>query len=128
MSVGPADGVEPTLIGQDPYVERVGWYEGVVWLDAGRTVASQGYIATEPGSRGFRGVPKRVWDFEVGGYQVCHKWLKDRKGRTLSVEDISHYQRIVVTLSETIRIMAEIDEVIEEHGGWPGAFQEAPAS
>ena len=41
----------------------------------------------------------------------------------LTDEDIEHYQKIVVALSETIRIMAEIDEVIEEHGGWPGAFQ-----
>ena len=36
--------------------------------------------------------------------------------------DIEHYQRIVVALNETIRIMAEIDEVIEQHGGWPDAF------
>jgi len=49
-------------------------------------------------------------------------WLKDRKGRTLSKDDIGHYQKIVVALSETIRIMGEIDEAIEEHGGWPGAF------
>ena len=77
----------------------------------------------EPGTTGFQGVPEEVWDFQIGGYQVCHKWLKDRKGRTLSDEDIAHYQKIVVALSETIRIMAEIDEVIEAHGGWPDAFQ-----
>ena len=71
----------------------------------------------------FDGVPEGVWNFHVGGYQVCHKWLKDRKGRTLSDEDIAHYQKIVVALSETIRIMAEIDEVIEAHGGWPDAFE-----
>ena len=64
-----------------------------------------------------------MWDFHFGGYQVCYKWLKDRKGRTLSDEDIAHYQKIVVTLNETIRIMAEIDEVIEAHGGWPAAFR-----
>ena len=40
----------------------------------------------------------------------------------LTTEDVDHYQKIVVALSETIRIMAEIDEVIEAHGGWPGAF------
>ena len=72
-------------------------------------------------------MPEEVWDFHIGGYQVCHKWLKDRKGRTLSDEDIAHYQKIVVALSETIRIMAEIDEVIEQHGGWPGAFQTGEA-
>jgi len=59
---------------------------------------------------------------QVGGYQVCEKWLKDRKGRRLSEENINHYHRIVVALKETIRLMAEIDEVIEQHGGWPGAF------
>ena len=41
---------------------------------------------------------------------------------TLSRDDIAHYQKIVVALAETIRLMKEIDEVIEEHGGWPGAF------
>jgi ABC-type uncharacterized transport system substrate-binding protein len=49
-----------------------------------------------------------VWYFHVGGYQVCEKWLKDHKGRTLSKEDIAHYQKIVVALSETIRLMKEI--------------------
>ncbi len=69
-----------------------------------------------------------MWNFHVGGYQVCEKWLKDRgpkkgkPGRILTDEDIDHYQKIVVALTETIRIMAEIDEVIEAHGGWPDAF------
>ena len=45
----------------------------------------------------------------------------------LTDEDIDHYQKIVVALNETIRIMAEIDEVIEKHGGWPDAFQTAEA-
>jgi Type ISP C-terminal specificity domain len=64
-----------------------------------------------------------VWKFEIGGHQVCEKWLKGRKGRTLSDDDIAHYQKIVVALNETIRLMQEIDDVIEEHGSWPGAFQ-----
>jgi hypothetical protein len=65
------------------------------------------------------GIPEEVYNFHIGGYQVCQKWLKDRKGRQLSEEEIVHYQRIVVALNETIKIMGEIDEVIEEHGGWP---------
>jgi hypothetical protein len=73
-------------------------------------------------SRYFEGVPENVWNFHIGGYQVCEKWLKDRRGRTLSGEDVLHYQRVVVALNETIRLMAEIDKVIETHGGWPGAF------
>lgn len=67
----------------------------------------------------FDGVPEEVWQFHIGGYQVCHKWLKDRKGRRLSYDDIAHYQRIVAALSETIRLMAEIDGAIAAHGGWP---------
>jgi Type ISP C-terminal specificity domain len=60
-----------------------------------------------------------VWNFHVGGYQVCYKWLKDRKGRTLTFEDIHHYQRVVAALDETIGLMEQIDVAIEEHGGWP---------
>lgn len=60
----------------------------------------------------FDTVPPDAWAFQVGGYQVCDKWLKDRKGRTLTFDDIQHYQQIVVALSETIRLMAAIDERI----------------
>lgn len=109
----------------NPSVGRVGWSHGNVWLDASRTNARQGHRATEAGTVGFQGVPEEVWDVHVGGYQVCHKWLKDRTGGTLSDDDIAHYQKIVVALNETIRIMAEIDGVIESHGGWPHAFQAA---
>ncbi len=107
---------------RNPKVGRVGWSDGTVWLDADKTSAREGYRATRPGTIGFHGVPQEVWDFRIGGYQVCHKWLKDRKGRTLSDEDIAHYQKIIVALNETIHLMAEIDEIIEAHGGWPGAF------
>ena len=104
-------------------VERVGWSDDTVWLDAAAT--KKGHPATA-GTIGFRGVPEAVWSFRVGGYQVCEKWLKDRKGRTLSKDDIAHYQKIVVALAETIRLMKEIDEAIEAHGGWPAAFQLEP--
>lgn len=80
-----------------------------------------GAVWINPSQR-FEGVPEAVWNFHIGGYQVCEKWLKDRKGRTLNGDDIAHYQRVVVALNETIRLMAEIDRVIETHGGWPGAF------
>lgn len=79
-------------------------------------------------SSGFEGVPEEVWKFHIGGYQVCHKWLKDRKGRSLSDEDILHYGKIVTALNETIRLMRQIDEVIHQHGGWPGAFAPAEAA
>jgi predicted helicase len=67
----------------------------------------------------FEGVPPELWSFNVGGYQVCQKWLKDRKGRKLTYDDLTHYQHVVSALAETIRIMAEIDDVIEDNGGWP---------
>ena len=94
---------------RNPEVEKVSWSKNTVWVDKAQ-------------STGFRGVPEAVWNFHIGGYQVCEKWLKDRKGHTLTKDDIAHYQKIVVALTETIRIMGEIDKVIEEHGGWPGAF------
>ena len=92
------------------------------------------YLDTSLGEESsyFDGVPEDVWNFHIGGYQVLYKWLYDRSsssrnnttGRTLTPEDIEHYQKIVVALQETMRLMAEIDEVIEEHGGWPGAFHD----
>lgn len=83
-------------------------------------------------SRWFEDVPKATWEFHVGGYQVCEKWLKDRAGkggknpgpgRVLTDDDILHYRRVVVALTETRRLMAEIDTEIEKHGGWPAAFK-----
>jgi len=96
--------------GRHPEVEKISWSRNTVWVDKAQTT-------------GFQGVREDAWNFHIGGYQVCEKWLKDRKGRKLSKEDITHYQKIVVALSETIRLMKEIDEVIVKHGGWPGAFQ-----
>ncbi len=64
----------------------------------------------------FSEVPPEIWEFTVGGYQVLEKWLKDRKGRVLSNDDIQHWQRVVVDLGETRRLMAEIDALIPE---WP---------
>jgi predicted helicase len=95
--------------GRNPEVEKISYSKNTVWIDKVQTV-------------GFRGVPEEVWSFHIGGYQVCEKWLKDRKGRTLSKGDIAHYHKIVIALHETIRLMSEIDKIIEQHGGWPGAF------
>lgn len=58
----------------------------------------------------FGNVPESAWGFYIGGYQPAQKWLKDRKGRTLTNSDIEHYQKIIVALSETERIMNEIDK------------------
>lgn len=57
----------------------------------------------------FSNVPVVAWNFYIGGYQPAQKWLKDRKDRELSYEDILHYQKIIVALSETDRIMKAID-------------------
>lgn len=96
--------------GDNSIPKKPTYQDGAVWINANQR---------------FEGVPEAVWKFHIGGYQVCEKWLKDRKGRTLSADDIAHYQRVVVALNETIRLTAEIDRVIETHGGWPGAFHSA---
>lgn len=59
----------------------------------------------------FNNVPLVAWEFFIGGYQPAQKWLKDRKGRELTFEDILHYQKIIVALSETDRLMKEIDKI-----------------
>ncbi len=62
----------------------------------------------------FAGVQKEIWQYHVGGYQVAEKWLKDRKGRTLSSEEVAHYCRVVTALAETIKIQTGLDELFEE--------------
>jgi hypothetical protein len=57
----------------------------------------------------FEGVPQLAWEFHIGGYQPAQKWLKDRKGRALSFDDVLHYQKIIKILCETDRIMKEIE-------------------
>ena len=59
----------------------------------------------------FDKVPLVAWEFYIGGYQPAQKWLKDRKERTLEFDDILHYQKIIVALSETDRLMKEIDKI-----------------
>ena len=59
----------------------------------------------------FADVPTSAWQFYIGGYQPAQKWLKDRKGRKLEFEDILHYQKIIVALTETTRLMKEIDVI-----------------
>ncbi len=114
------------FFGDNRQIRKVGWTldnSGTVWIDGKGSKAN-----FKPGAGGFRRVPEEVWNFHIGGYQVCEKWLKDRgpksgnSGRTLTDEDIVHYQKIIIALTETIRLMAEIDELIEFHGGWPDAF------
>lgn len=88
-------------VGGDNQVVKVAYAGGNVWINPHQY---------------FGGVPEEVWNFKIGGYQVCEKWLKDRKGRVLSGEDIRHYQRVVVALQETRRLMVEVDRAIP---GWP---------
>ena len=57
----------------------------------------------------FDNVPRTAWEMPIGGYQPAQKWLKDRRGRTLSPADILHYERILRALDLTAEIMAEID-------------------
>ncbi|MFZ2969634.1 MAG: type ISP restriction/modification enzyme, partial [Minisyncoccia bacterium] len=59
----------------------------------------------------FGNVPEVAWSFYIGGYQPAQKWLKDRRGRILANTDIEHYQKIIVALAETGRVMKEIDKI-----------------
>ena len=73
-------------------------------------------------SSGFANVRQGVWQHTIGGYQVLHKWLDDRRkaGRTLSPDDISHWLRVYAALEATQTLMQQVDTAIDAHGGWPG--------
>ena len=75
-------------------VEKPRYENGQIWINANQY---------------FEDVPPIAWEFHIGGYQPAQKWLKDRKGRTLSYDDVRHYQRIIKILTETDRIMHTID-------------------
>jgi hypothetical protein len=78
--------------------------------------AGQIWINTE---QSFEPIEAEVWEFEVGGFQVCDKWLKDRRGRALSVDDVDMYLRLVTAISQTINFMEQLDEILDEAGGLP---------
>ena len=100
----PNDDPAQNLVGMVRYAEPTGGETGCVYINDAQY---------------FRGIAPEVWNFHVGGYQVCQKWLKDRKGRTLTFDDIRHYQQIAAALAETIRLMASVDAEIAAQGGWP---------
>jgi predicted helicase len=83
-------------LGGNNEVKKIRYDEGKVWVN------NEQY---------FDGVSKLVWEFYIGGYQPAQKWLKDRKGRVHSYEDIMHYQKIIIALTETDSIMKEIDKI-----------------
>jgi predicted helicase len=85
----------PVMEGNEE-VEKIKYANGKVWINK---------------LQYFGNVPEVAWNFYIGGYQPAQKWLKDRKGRTLTNQDIEHYQKIIVALIETDRIMQEIDKI-----------------
>ena len=90
--------------------------DNVRWVAPGCDSEGRVFINS---SQYFDGVTPDVWRFSIGGYRPAEKWLKDRRHRTLSYDDITHYGRMCAVLAETPRVMARIDEAIDQHGGWP---------
>lgn len=82
---------------------------GSLQVDCYRWQENRVYINAE---QYFDGVPESAWNFFIGGYQPAQKWLKDRKGMTLTFEDVKHYGRIIYVLQQTERIMQEIDGIM----------------
>ena len=85
-------------------------------LTAGRVYINRDMPRRGQQGQYFDGIPPEVWAFHVGGYQVCDKWLKDRRGRTLTYDDIEHYRRIITALQATLHLMSDIDAAIPT---WP---------
>ena len=84
---------------------------GTLQVDCYRWKDNRVYINSE---QYFEGVPESAWSFYIGGYQPAQKWLKDRKGMTLSFEDVKHYQHIIYVLQQTEQIMKEIDVIMTD--------------
>ena len=82
----------------DGVVSKLRYEDGNVWIN---------------NTQSFTNVPPEVWEYEIGAYQVCEKWLKDRKGEALSHEEIRLYPLILVSITETLRMMEAIDWVLE---------------
>lgn len=94
--------MDPAAVGKAPYpfkgegngmIDKPELKDGHVWINE---------------TQYFEGIPPVSWEFYIGGYQPAQKWLKDRKGRALSFDDVKHYQSILKILSETDRIMQTI--------------------
>ena len=89
---------------------------------AGDNIVAKGFPKFKDGrvyinkTQYFDNVPSNVWNFTIGGYQVCEKWLKDRRERVLTNDDLQHYKKIVAALGRTIELMREIDQAIPK---WP---------
>ncbi len=77
-------------------IEKVSYEQGKVWIN---------------NKQYFGSVPEAAWNFYIGGYQPAQKWLKDRKGRKLTFDDIQHYQKIIVALVETDKTMQQIQNI-----------------
>ena len=79
---------------------------------------------------GFENVHLPIWQHTIGGYQVLHKWLDDRRkaGRSLSHDDITHWLRIYASLAATQQLMLQVDKAIEANGGWPGESKDSAQS
>ena len=73
--------------------------------------ADRGRVSINP-TQYFDGVTPDLWTYQIGGYQVLPKWLKDRKGRFLTSADTQHYSRVVTALSKTIDLQRAIDSVV----------------
>jgi hypothetical protein len=95
--------MEDAAIGATPYPFK-GDGDNVVVKPA---LSDDGRVMINP-DQYFENVPAVAWEFHIGGYQPAQKWLKDRKGRALSFDDVVHYQKIIKILIETDRIMKEI--------------------
>lgn len=117
-------GAHPRWFGTDFSLQKVG-EKSKSLADLSGTDDQVGKVFINATS-GFAHVRQNVWQHTIGGYQVLHKWLADRckAGRSLSHDDITHWLRVYAALDATQTLMQQVDEAIEAHGGWPGAFSQ----
>ncbi len=94
----PADTPTHRYMGEgEGVVDKIRYEDEKVWINT---------------THHFTDVPQEVWEYEIGAYQVCEKWLKDRKDKILSLDEIQQYRQILIAIAETLQIMDAIDDVL----------------
>ena len=96
-------------------IDRVSWQDDVLWIDSKSKQDA-------PGTTGFKFVSREIFEFELGGYRVCEKWFKDRRGHALTEEEIAYVRLMLGSITKLIQCQKEIDTSVLQFGGFPNAF------
>jgi hypothetical protein len=112
MGLDEIEGTSAVSVGKgNPEISKISWSNGIISVQTAKSEKTESYRRVE-------NVSTAVWDFHIGGYRVCEKWLKDRKGIKFDEEASSELLRIISIIEVTQKCVLSIDAVIDNAGGW----------